>query len=167
MIVGDESRSDHMRRGERRDIEQQLAQRNAELERANQQRRDEIAERRRVEEELRRREGFLTEVQRLSRTRSWIAPIPRDARPTAENFQVVGLDHANPAPPTAWNWDIVHPEDRQRVEAIITAAIDEKKGYEFDHRIVFPDGSVRVIHARAHPVLDSSGAVTEYIGTST
>ena len=107
-------------------------------------------------------------MQRLSRTRSWISPIPRDPEPiSGENFEVVGLDHANPAPPVAWNWDVVHPDDRERVEKIVAAAIGERKGYEFDHRIVFPDGSVRIIHARAHPVVDASGTVTEYIGTST
>ena len=141
----------------------------AELERVKQQLRDEIAERERVEEELRREEEFLTEVQRLSRTRSWISRIPRDPEPLSggQNFRVVGLDHANASPPVAWNWDVVHPDDRERVEKVITAAIVEKKGYEFEHRVVLPDGSVRIIHARGHPVVDASGAVTEYIGTST
>ena len=121
-----------------------------------------------AEAELRRKEAFLTEVQRLSRTRSWISPIPRDPKPiSGENFEVVGLDHANPAPPVAWNWDVVHPDDRERVEKVVTAAIRERKGYELEHRIVFPDGSVRIIHARGHPVVDASGTVTEYIGTST
>ena len=79
----------------------------------------------------------------------------------------MGLDHANPAPPVAWNWDVVHPDDRERVKKVVAAAIGERKGYEFEHRIVFPDGSVRIIHARGHPVVDASGTVTEYIGTST
>jgi signal transduction histidine kinase len=159
-----------MRRGTQRDLEQELAERNDELERAKDQLRDEIAERKRVEAELRRQEEFLTEVQRLSRTRSWISPIPSDTDPepiSGENFEVVGLDHANPAPPVAWNWDVVHPDDRERVQKVVAAAVRERKGYEFEHRIVFPDGSVRIIHARGHPVVDASGAITEYIGTST
>src|SRR4029453_6850129 len=43
--------------------------RRAALERANVQLRDEIAERKKVEADLRRKEEFLSEVQRLSRTR--------------------------------------------------------------------------------------------------
>ena len=59
-----------------------------------------ITDRRAAEAELRRKEAFLIEVQRLSRTRSWISPVPRDPEPiSGENFEVVGLDHANPAPP--------------------------------------------------------------------
>jgi C4-dicarboxylate-specific signal transduction histidine kinase len=134
----------------------------AELERANRQLRDEIDERKKVEADLRRKEEFLTEVQRLSRTRSWVSPIPRDAD-TGENFRYVGLDQAN----LSWTWDIVHPDDRERVENVVTAAIDEGIGYELEHRIVSPDGPIRILHVRGHPVVDASGTVTEYIGTST
>src|SRR5262245_17736906 len=142
--------------------------RRAALERANRQLRDEVAERKRVEAELRRREEFLTEVQRLSRTRSWISPVPRDPRPiSGERFRVVGLDQSNRSPPVAWTWDVVHPDDRKRVEDVVSAAIRDKKGYEFEHRVVLPDGSTRILHVRGHPVVDASGAVTEYIGTST
>jgi C4-dicarboxylate-specific signal transduction histidine kinase len=142
--------------------------RRAQLERTRRQLEGEIAEKKRVEAESRRREEFLIEVQRLSRTRSWISPITPDPVPSsADNFRVVGLDQANPAPPIVWNWDVVHAEDRERVQTIIGAAIRERKGYEFDHRIVLPDGSVRIIHVRSQPVVDAAGAVTEYIGTST
>jgi PAS domain S-box-containing protein len=138
--------------------------RRGELERANQRLRDEIAERARVEAELRRKEEFLSEVQRLSRTASWVAPIPRDPKPVAgENFRYVGLGQSN----LSWTWDIVHPDDRERVKKIITAAIDERIGYELDHRIVDPAGSIRILHVRGQPVVDASGTVTEYIGTST
>src|SRR5258705_491314 len=138
--------------------------RRGELERANQQLREEIAERTRVEAELRRKEEFLSEVQRLSRTASWAAPIPRDPKPVAgENFRYVGLGQSN----LSWTWEIVHPDDRERVEKVVTAAIDERIGYELDHRIVYPDGSIRILHVRGRPVVDASGTVTEYIGTST
>src|SRR4029453_11966257 len=93
---------------------------------------------------------------------------PPDPKPSSgENFEVVGLDHASRTPPVAWNWDVVHPEDRERVQKIVSDAIRERKGYEFEHRIVFPDGRVRIIHARGHPMADASGNVSEYIGTST
>jgi C4-dicarboxylate-specific signal transduction histidine kinase len=157
-----------MRPGTRRDIERELQERDAELERAQQQLRDEIAGRQRVEEELQRNQAFLTELQRLSRTRSWISPVPRERRTISnENFRVVGLDQVDPAPPVAWNWDVVHPDDRERVRQVVTEAVREGKGYELDHRFVLPDGSIRVVHARGHPIADASGVVTEYIGTST
>jgi signal transduction histidine kinase len=131
--------------------------------------REAVAQREKLQLELERRDAFLNEVQRLSRTRSWISPIPSEepGPPTSEDFSLVGLDHADPSPLSAWIWDVVHPEDRERVEQTVTAAIRAKKGYELEHRIVFPDGAVRVVHARGHPIVDASGKVTEYIGTST
>ena len=157
-----------MRPGTRRDIERELQERDAELERAHQQLRNEIAARQRIEEELQRSKAFLTELQRLSRTRSWISPVPREQRPISnENFRVVGLDQVDPAPPVAWNWDVVHPDDRERVRQVVTEAIRDGRGYELDHRFLLPDGSVRIVHARGHPITDASGVVTEYIGTST
>ncbi len=150
-------------------LDQTVRKRAVALERANQQLRDEIGERKRIEAELRRKEAFLTEVQRLSRTRSWISKVPTpDPRPrSGETFEFMGLDHADPSPPSAWIWDVVHPEDRERVEKVVTGAIAAKQGYELEHRIVLPNGSVRIVHVRGHPVADVSGTVTEYIGTST
>lgn len=149
-------------------LEQLVRERSAELERTNQRLREEIAERRKVEAELRREETFLREVQKLSRTRSWISPIPSDLqRPSGEDFRFMGLDHAAASPPFSWIWEVVHPEDRQRVEEVVTEAIRERRDYELEHRIVLADGSVRIVHAVGHPVVDATGAVTEYIGTST
>ena len=143
--------------------------RKAELERANQQLRDDVAELKNFEAELRRQEAFLAEVQRLTRTRSWISPIPTGdpGHTTSKEFSLVGLAHVDPTPLSAWIWDVVHPEDRARVETTVTEAIHARKGYELEHRIVLPDGAIRVVHARGHPVVDASGNVTEYIGTST
>ncbi len=148
----------------RDELERDVKEQNVELERTNQQLRDEIAERKKVEADLRRKEEFLTEVQRLSRSASWVAPIPRGPEPVpGESFRYVGLDHTN----LSWTWDVVHRDDRERVEKVVNAAIDQRIGYELDHRIVSPDGSIRILHVRGHPVIDASGTVTEYIGTST
>ena len=169
------ARTDMRHRAERSIVEardaldRKVSERSGEFERVNQQLGDEIAERKKIEAELRRKEAFLTEVQRLSRTRSWISKVPTpDPRPrSGETFEFMGLDHADPSPPSAWIWDVVHPEDRERVEKVVTSAIAAKQGYELEHRIVRPDGRVRIVHVRGHPVADASGTVTEYISTST
>jgi C4-dicarboxylate-specific signal transduction histidine kinase len=41
----------------------------------------------------------------------------------------------------------------------------EKRGYEFDYRIVHPGGEIRDIHTIGHPVFNSSGDIVEYVGT--
>lgn len=52
--------------------------------------------------------------------------------------------------------EIIHPEDRQRVEASFERAIEhhfmEPGDYDVEYRIVRPDGSIRWLHDRAFPV---------------
>ena len=40
----------------------------------------------------------------------------------------------------------------------------EQKDYEFDYRIVLPDGAIRHIHSLGHPVFDESGNLAEFLG---
>jgi C4-dicarboxylate-specific signal transduction histidine kinase len=44
-------------------------------------------------------------------------------------------------------------------------ATSEKADWDFDYRIVLPNGSIKHIHAVAHPVFNGSGDLIEYIGT--
>ncbi|MBW7472848.1 PAS domain-containing protein [Marinobacter sp. F4218] len=37
----------------------------------------------------------------------------------------------------------IHPEDREKVESGVTAAIERNKPYRVEHRVVWPDGTVR------------------------
>jgi PAS domain S-box-containing protein len=61
--------------------------------------------------------------------------------------------------------DAVHPEDRERVSAVIEV---QRTGQPSDHeyRIVQPDGRLRWIWERGFPVRDESGRVTRYLGVA-
>jgi PAS domain S-box-containing protein/putative nucleotidyltransferase with HDIG domain len=60
--------------------------------------------------------------------------------------------------------DIVHPDDRARVEASIAKQVRGR--HEQEYRIVWPDGSVRWIWDRAFPVYDASGEVYRLAGVA-
>jgi len=66
----------------------------------------------------------------------------------------------------AWQ-ELLHPEDRERVAAAVQRAVDERGSYVVEHRVVWPDGSVRWIEGRGQVTLDRSGEVTGTIGCST
>ena len=51
--------------------------------------------------------------------------------------------------------EAIHPEDRERVTAILEEHINELS--ELEYRIVKPDGTVRWIHDRAFPVRNANG----------
>jgi two-component system, cell cycle sensor histidine kinase and response regulator CckA len=57
-----------------------------------------------------------------------------------------------------------HPEDRDRVGRTIRTAMLERKGYDIQHRVVLPGGTVRWLHARATPIEGSSESPFRLVG---
>jgi PAS domain S-box-containing protein len=72
------------------------------------------------------------------------------------------------APDAAINYEVflamIHPEDRERVDREVAAALREKKDYAAEFRIVRPDGSVRWITARGRGHYDERGNPTRMEG---
>ncbi len=60
--------------------------------------------------------------------------------------------------------DAVHPEDRDRVRAVITDA--SRTGFDLVYRIVRPDGSLRWIRDRGFPVKNEAGEVYRLAGVA-
>jgi C4-dicarboxylate-specific signal transduction histidine kinase len=44
--------------------------------------------------------------------------------------------------------------------------MQEKTEYEDEHRMIFPDGTIRHIHSVGHPVLNRSGNVVEFVSSA-
>ncbi|MCC6918007.1 MAG: PAS domain S-box protein [Alphaproteobacteria bacterium] len=57
-----------------------------------------------------------------------------------------------------------HPDDRPLVEAHLKAAVEEKKGYQFQLRFLEPDGRIRHVLSKATVELDGNGQVEAVIG---
>jgi PAS domain S-box-containing protein len=124
-----------------------------------------ITERKRVEEELRRSEAYLTEAQRLSHTGSWAWNIATgEALWSREIYRIFGLDPEQ----TSLNVDLIvklrHPEDRALAEQILKNAVREKKDFEFESRIVRPDGTIRHVRSVGRPVVNNAGTLLEFVG---
>lgn len=127
-----------------------------------------ITDRHRAEESLRRSEAYLVDAQKLSHTGSWAwRPVTGEVPYWSEEmFRIFGLDPQQGPPTSEAFWKRVHPEDRDSMQELMRKAAREKTEYEHDHRIVFPDGTVKHIHAIGHPVLDRAGDVVEFVGTA-
>jgi len=148
----------------------------AELQAGNQRLLGEVAERRRVEEDLRRSEDFLLEAQRLSHTGSWRVELATgEMYWTPEHYRIIGLDVGSGQLPrvdevfrdtTHSLWEHVHPEDRARVRQTIDTSLRDRRDYEMEYRAVRPDGSLRTVFAVGHLVVDAAGERAELIGTT-
>ena len=70
------------------------------------------------------------------------------------------------APTTSWLEHYVPEDDRERVQAVIQAAIDAKSIFDLEHRVVRGNGTLGWTHSRAIPILGSDGAIVEWFGSA-
>src|SRR6185295_12238445 len=61
--------------------------------------------------------------------------------------------------------DHVHPDDRERVRAIVTRAFEDGQPFAFEHRAVRPDGSVITLAASGRVIADAQGKPQRMLGT--
>src|ERR1700704_3023569 len=120
------------------------------------------------EEKLQRSEAYLAEAQRLTHTGSWAWRVAgRDALHLSEEwYRIYGFDPEKGPPAWEERLQRAHPEDRARWKGTIDRAIAEKSGYEVEFRILLPDGMVKYIHTVGHPVLNTSGDLVQFVGSS-
>ncbi len=60
----------------------------------------------------------------------------------------------------------IHPDDLAMVQTIIQTAVAERTPLRFDHRIVTPDGSIRMLHCRGRVLVDETGAPQRVVGST-
>jgi PAS domain S-box-containing protein len=151
----------------RHQLELRVAERTAELTQSNDNLKHEIAKHNQVEAELRLNEAYLAEAQRLSHTGSWAwSPPPGDIRYWSEEcYRVQGFDPKGGQPRFEEFLQRVHPDDQARITGVIDRAVRDKEEFEFDYRIVHPNGEIRDARSFGHPILDPSGDLVEYVGT--
>ena len=125
-----------------------------------------IDDRKRAEQALRRSEAYLADAQRLTRTGAWASD--RTTRPlywSEEVFQIFGFDPEHGLPSADQPLQRVHPEDRNQFWRAFQRTIQEKVDSELEYRVVLPDGTVKHVHALAHPVVNPDQELAEVVGT--
>lgn len=60
--------------------------------------------------------------------------------------------------------ECVHPEDRQPLEQAVAAALQEQKPYSIEHRVVWPDGTVRWVAETGEVHRDAGGTPVHMFG---
>jgi PAS domain S-box-containing protein len=121
------------------------------------------------EEKLQRSEAYLAEAQKLTHTGSWAWRVAGgDALHLSEEwYRIYGFDPENAPPAFEQLLQRTHPEDRAKWKGAIDRAIDRKSDYEVEFRILLPDATTKYIHTVGHPVLNASGDLVQFVGSST
>ncbi len=87
--------------------------------------------------------------------------------------RIVGLDpsrtgHLGAAPAARLSWpdlvDRVHPDDRARFETAAESALDDHGGFRLEHRVVHPDGTVRVVDSQGEVEQAGDGRPARVLG---
>ena len=130
---------------------------------------DDIEDRKRAEEALKRSEFYLREAQKLTHTGSWAWRVSdRNVVHLSEEwYRVYGRNPSDGAPTWQERLDLVHPEDRLAWQNTIERAILKKTDYDMTFRIVLPGGIVKWIRTVGHPVLTAAGDLAQFLGSST
>jgi PAS domain S-box-containing protein len=116
-----------------------------------------IEDRKQVEDALRQSEAYLAEAQRLSHTGSFGWNVSSgDIVWSEESCRIFGYD---PATPVTIDMVLnrVHPDDVALVRQVISRAMTHKEVFDFEHRLLMPDGSVKHLNVVSHPTIDESG----------
>ena len=82
-----------------------------------------------------------------------------------EVYRIYGHTPEEFAPTLDKLMEAVHPDDRELVRKNIDAALHEGEPYDFEHRIVRPDGEEWVVHRQAEVHFDEEGEPQRMVGT--
>jgi PAS domain S-box-containing protein len=116
-----------------------------------------------LNQELRRREAYLAEAQRLSHTGSFGWQVSSgEIFWSDETFRIFQCDPGT-KPTVEFVLSRVHSEDRQLVQQQIERASRNGEGFDFEHRLQLPDGCIKHVRVTAHPSRDSAGNF-EFVG---
>ena len=116
-----------------------------------------IEERKQAEVELRRSRAYLADAQKLSRT----GTVGMDVKTkrifwSDEAARIYGY-----APGTEPTPDLIlqrsHPDDVDLVKDALARAAQDATDFDYEHRLLMPDGSVKHLHDLAHRMTDEAG----------
>jgi len=126
-----------------------------------------ITERKRNEEKLRQVTERLTLATQASGVGVWVHEIATDRMIFDEQmFRLYGLTAETfSGTYDAW-YALVHPDDRQRMRDEVRDANAGKRKFEFEYRIVWPDGSIHYIRDFAIGQRNAEGELVRVIGAN-
>jgi PAS domain S-box-containing protein len=116
-----------------------------------------------IEGALRSSQMYLAEAQRLSQTGSfgWNTS-SGEIFWSEESFRIFGYDNTRSVT-LEMALERVHPEDKALVQCTLDRASGNGKDFDYEHRLLMPDGSVKYVHVVAHAVGNRIG-ILRFVG---
>ena len=122
----------------------------------------------RAESELVRARTIMAEAEKIAGIGAWEYCVDTQEVHWSEGErQIYGLSANDTLPNYAEMLQrSIHPDDAAELHQLFGAALRDGTHYEMEHRIVRPDGTVRLVHDRAQPYFDATGSLVRYVGAT-
>ncbi len=148
--------------------EQGQAERNAlvEQELASRTRAD-MLDRSLISSEVALREALQEQMQLMEAIPQMVWMIERNGQTHYVNQRWLAFTGIDPRDVSGRWLALVHPDDQERTNAQFSEALRTGVAYEVEHRLRRSDGAYRWMLSRAHPLVDASGSIVRWFGTST
>ncbi len=126
-----------------------------------------ITEQYRLREQLRKSEEMLRKTQEIASLGSWELDLQRNYLAWSDEvYRIFGLDPQEFSATYQAFLNMVHPEDREKVDQAYHNSVQlDKEGYDIEHRIVRKDnGEVRYVHEKCNHFKDEQGQIVRSLG---
>ncbi len=125
-----------------------------------------LAERKQIEDDLIKGQRRLLEFQAIAELGSWeLDLVENELWWSDEVYRIFGVDPESFGATYEAFLGFVHPDDQELVNTAYTRSVEKNIPYEVIHRVVRPDGTIRVVRERSEEIKDESGKAIRSIGT--
>ncbi|MGD9897935.1 MAG: PAS domain S-box protein [Calditrichaceae bacterium] len=125
-----------------------------------------ISKHKHTEETLKKSKALLIEAQRIAHLGNWEWDIGKDKLNWSyEIYRIFGIEAEKFGGNSSAFMNFVHPDDRELVTKTLKSALSGENDYAIDHRIIRPDGTIRIVHEQAEVYFDSEHQPIRMVGT--
>lgn len=115
--------------------------------------------------ELRRANADLAEAQRVAQVGSWSVDLVHDRLTWSdETFRIFGVSPDTFDGRGDFFYTVVHPDDLAFVRQKDQEVLEQRIPLNYEHRVLRPDGSVRIVHERGYAIYDETGRAVRLFG---
>ena len=124
-----------------------------------------VTERMQKDAELKRRGAQLAEAQKTAHMGSWEWDMTTGKVSWSDElYRIYGFEPGQFEPTYEAYLNIVHPDERDRVNQAISAALQEVGTLRQEHRAIRPDGSEWICHVQGRVIADGNGRPITMVG---
>lgn len=125
-----------------------------------------ITKRKEADNKLRESEHSLSEAQRIAHIGNWDWNIvTNELHWSDEIYRMFGLSPQQFGATYPAFLNIVHPDDRTALANAVNEAVNNHKPYNIEHRIIHPDGTIKIVNEQGEVSYDKNSQAIRMIGT--